>query len=139
MMGEASKDGIEWEDSQGMMNTNMMGNMMQWKMVDQETGAANDKLVYSANVGDKLKIRIINKQDSPHPMQHPIHFHGQRFLVLSDNGVATTNLIWKDTVLVPTGHTVDILLDVSNPGDWMFHCHIAEHLSNGMMGLLKVQ
>lgn len=96
-------------------------------------------LVYTAKTGDKLKFRIINKKDSPHPMQHPIHFHGQRFLVLSDNGVPTENFVWKDTVLVPAGHTVDILLDVSNPGDWMFHCHIAEHLGNGMMGLLRVQ
>lgn len=139
MMGAPPKDGIEWEDSQGMMNTNMMSNMMKWKMLDQETGAANDNLVYDAKVGDKLKIRIINKKDSAHPMQHPIHFHGQRFLVLSDNGVKNEDLVWKDTTLVPAGHTVDILLDVSNPGDWMFHCHIAEHLSNGMMGLLKVQ
>ncbi|NOS67433.1 MAG: multicopper oxidase family protein [Candidatus Peribacteraceae bacterium] len=137
MMGAPSKDGIEWEDNgiSGMQ----MGNMMQWKMIDQETGAANDKLVYTAKVGDKVKIRIINKQDSPHPMQHPIHFHGQRFLVLSDNGVQNTNFVWKDTTLVPAGHTVDILLDVSNPGDWMFHCHIAEHLGSGMMGLLRVQ
>lgn len=139
MMGEIPKDGIEWEDAMGMMNTNMMGNMMQWKMIDQETGAANKDLVYTAKVGDKLKIRIINKKDSAHPMQHPIHFHGQRFLVLSDNGVKNTDFVWKDTTLVPAGHTVDILLDITNPGDWMFHCHIAEHLSNGMMGLLKVQ
>lgn len=138
MMAGAPKDGIEWEDTLGMMNANMMGTMMQWKMLDRETGAANDKLFYNAKVGDKLKIRIINKKDAPHPMQHPIHFHGQRFLVLSDNGVASKNLVWKDTVLVPAGHIVDILLDVTNPGDWMFHCHIAEHLSNGMMGLLKV-
>ena len=139
MMADVPKDGIEWEDTAGMMNMNMMSTMMKWKMIDQETGAANDKLVYDAKVGDKLKIRIINKKDSAHPMQHPIHFHGQRFLVLSDNGVENKDLVWKDTVLVPTGHTVDILLDVSNPGDWMFHCHIAEHLSNGMMGLLKVE
>ena len=26
------------------------------------------------------------------------------------------NLVWKDTVLVRTGETVDIVLDVSNPG-----------------------
>jgi FtsP/CotA-like multicopper oxidase with cupredoxin domain len=122
-----------------MMNAQSMGGMMQWKMIDQATGAANKDLVYTAKVGDKLKIRIINKKDSPHPMQHPIHFHGQRFLVLSDNGVKNTDLVWKDTTLVPAGHTVDILLDVTNPGDWMFHCHIAEHLSNGMMGLLKVE
>jgi suppressor of ftsI len=139
MMADVPKDGIEWEDTAGMMNTNSMGTMMQWKMVDQATGAANKDLVYTAKVGDKLKIRIINKKDSAHPMQHPIHFHGQRFLVLSDNGVTNTDLVWKDTVLVPAGHTVDILLDVSNPGNWMFHCHIAEHLSNGMMGTLRVQ
>ena len=29
--------------------------------------------------------------------------------------------------------TVDILLDVSNPGLWMAHCHIAEHNQSGMM------
>ncbi len=138
MMGGIPADGIEWEDTMGMMNMNMMGNMMQWKMVDQETGATNDKIVYNAQVGDRLAIRIINKNDAAHPMQHPIHFHGQRFLVLSDNGVKNENFVWKDTVLVPAGHTVDILLDVSNPGDWMFHCHIAEHLGNGMMGLLRV-
>jgi FtsP/CotA-like multicopper oxidase with cupredoxin domain len=138
-MADVPKDGIEWEDTMGAMNTGMMGNMMTWKMIDEETGAANDKIVYSAKVGDKLKIRIINKKDSPHPMQHPIHFHGQRFLVLSDNGVENKNLVWKDTTLVPAGHTVDILIDINNPGDWMFHCHIAEHLSNGMMGLLKVR
>jgi suppressor of ftsI len=138
MMADASKDGIEWEDTMGMMNGNAMGNMIKWKMVDEATGAANKDLVYTAKVGDKLKIRIINKKDSPHPMQHPIHFHGQRFLVLSDNGVTNADLVWKDTVLVPAGHTVDILLDISNPGDWMFHCHIAEHLSNGMMGTFTV-
>jgi FtsP/CotA-like multicopper oxidase with cupredoxin domain len=139
MMADAPKDGIEWEDTAGMMNNNMMSSMMKWKMIDQATGAANKDLVYTAKVGDKVKIRIINKKDSAHPMQHPIHFHGQRFLVLSDNGVVSKDLVWKDTVLVPAGHTVDILLDASNPGDWMFHCHIAEHLSNGMMGLLKVE
>ncbi len=139
MMGEIPRDGIEWEDTMGMMNATAMGNMMQWKMIDQATGAANNDLIYTAKVGDKLKIRILNKKDSAHPMQHPIHFHGQRFLVLSDNGVKNTNLVWKDTTLVPAGHTVDILLDVSNPGDWMFHCHIAEHLGNGMMGVLKVE
>ena len=137
MMGGIPEDGIEWEDTTPM-NAMSVGSMMQWKMIDEVTGAANKDLVYTVRMGDKLKIRIINKKDSPHPMQHPIHFHGQRFLVLSDNGVTNTDLVWKDTVLVPAGHTVDILLDVSNPGDWMFHCHIAEHLSNGMMGVLNV-
>ena len=41
--------------------------------------------------------------------------------------------MWKDTVLVPAGQVVDLLLDVTNPGRWMAHCHIAEHHESGMM------
>ena len=72
-------------------------------------------------------------------MQHPIHIHGQRFLVLAVNGEPNTNLVWKDTVLVPAGVTVDLLLDLSNPGRWMLHCHIAEHLTAHMMSTFTVQ
>jgi FtsP/CotA-like multicopper oxidase with cupredoxin domain len=72
--------------------------------------------------------------DSDHPMHHPFHLHGAgRFLVLARDGAPEPNLVWKDTVLVRTGQTVDILFDVSNPGLWMAHCHIAEHMQSGMM------
>jgi suppressor of ftsI len=71
-------------------------------------------------------------------MQLPIHLHGQRMLVVARNGVRTKNLVWKDTVLIPVGSTVDVLIDASNPGDWMLHCHIAEHLGSGMMTVLHV-
>jgi FtsP/CotA-like multicopper oxidase with cupredoxin domain len=66
-------------------------------------------------------------------MQHPIHLHGQRFLVLETNGERNENLVWKDTALIQTGDTVDILVEMSNPGKWMIHCHIAEHLEADMM------
>lgn len=71
-------------------------------------------------------------------MQHPVHVHGQHFLILSRNGVRNENLAWKDTVLLRTGEVVDILLDVTNPGAWMVHCHIAEHLESGMMFTFQV-
>lgn len=41
-------------------------------------------------------------------------------------------------MLVRTGEVVDILLDVSNPGLWMAHCHIAEHAESGMMFSFQV-
>jgi Multicopper oxidase len=40
---------------------------------------------------------------------------------LARDGVAEPNLVWKDTVLVRTGPTVDVLFDVTNPGLWMAH------------------
>jgi hypothetical protein len=40
--------------------------------------------------------------------------------------------------VVRTGETVDILLDITNPGLWMAHCHIAEHHESGMMFSFRV-
>jgi hypothetical protein len=37
-----------------------------------------------------------------------------RVLILSRDGVVEPNLVWKDTVLIPTGQTVDILLEVTS-------------------------
>ena len=72
-------------------------------------------------------------------MHHPFHVHGAgRLLVLARDGEAEPNLVWKDTVLVRTGETVDVLLDVTNPGLWMAHCHIAEHHESGMMFSFEV-
>jgi FtsP/CotA-like multicopper oxidase with cupredoxin domain len=107
---------------------------MHWSFVDRETGAANHAIDWRFRVGDQVKLRLANEVDSDHPMHHPFHVHGAgRFVVLARGGVAEGNLVWKDTVLVLTGETVDILLDVTNPGVWMAHCHIAEHHESGMM------
>jgi FtsP/CotA-like multicopper oxidase with cupredoxin domain len=124
---------IEWEDTMALHNRMTTPENMIWKIVERETGAANHDINWVFKVGERVKIRIINEPHSDHPMQHPFHFHGERFLVLSQNGVLNDNLAWKDTVLVRAGETVDILLDCTNPGLWMAHCHIAEHVEGGMM------
>ena len=124
---------IEWEDDMGAMNAAATSAALRWVLRDQATGAENMAIHYRFERGKPVKIRLINPVTGMHPMQHPIHFHGQRFLVLAINGQPVENQVWKDTVLVPTGATVDIVLDPSNPGDWMAHCHIAEHLTAGMM------
>jgi FtsP/CotA-like multicopper oxidase with cupredoxin domain len=113
---------------------------MRWKLVDRESGAENGKIDWTFRVGDQVKLRLVNEMDSDHPMPHPFHVHGAgRFLILARDNVAEPNLVWKDTVLVRTGETVDILLDVTNPGRWMAHCHIAEHHESGMMFSFNVQ
>ncbi len=127
------EDGIEWEDTMEMHNRITTPHEMRWKLIDRETGDANHDIRWSFGIGDCVKVRIVNEPDSDHPMQHPIHFHGQRFLVLARDGVRNPNLAWKDTEFVVTGQTTDILVEMSNPGTWMVHCHIAEHLEGGMM------
>ncbi len=139
MMMSAPKEGIEWEDDMQMMNQMANANMVKWKIIDQDTSKENMDIDWSFKQGEPVKIRIFNDPTSMHPMQHPIHFHGQRFLVIARNGVTQTNLVWKDTTLVKSGETVDIILDPSNPGTWMAHCHISEHLEAGMMFSFEVQ
>ena len=130
--GEA--DGIEWEDDMVEVNRLTTPANMRWKLIDRETGAENAAIDWRFRVGDQVKIRLLNEMAGDHPMHHPFHVHGAgRFLVLSRDGVVEPNLVWKDTVLMRTGETVDILLDVTNPGLWMAHCHIAEHHESGMM------
>ena len=132
MMG-GSGDPIEWEDDMAAMNRASTTQTINWMIVDRDTQKTNMKIDWKFKVGDKVKIRIVNDGTSMHPMQHPLHLHGQQFLVLSRNGVPNDNLVWKDTVMVGAGEIVDILVDMSNPGEWMAHCHIAEHLEDGMM------
>jgi FtsP/CotA-like multicopper oxidase with cupredoxin domain len=72
-------------------------------------------------------------------MQHPMHLHGQQFVVLAVNGLPNYNRVWKDTTLVAPGQTVDILAKMTNPGVWMAHCHISEHLHAGMALTFRVE
>ena len=126
--------GIEWEDDMVEINRKTTPANTRWKLVEPGTGAENAQIDWTFRVGDQVKLRLVNEMDSDHPMPHPFHVHGAGcFLILARDEVVEPNLVWKDTVLVRTGETVDILLDVTNPGRWMAHCHIAEHHESGMM------
>ena len=133
---EGGHGAIEWEDEMLAANRRAFGGRdVRWIIRDAASGAENHDLSYTYEVGDIVKMRWFNDPDSPHPMQHPIHIHGQRFLITAIDGkrVPDEDLVWKDTFLMPIGATIDIVMEVTNPGAWMVHCHIAEHLETGMM------
>ncbi|MGH2754096.1 MAG: multicopper oxidase domain-containing protein [Actinomycetota bacterium] len=136
--GDAMADGVEWEDLMPEVNRGTTTANMRWKLIDRDTGKENGDIDWTFATGDMVKIRLVNEMDSDHPMHHPFHIHGERFLVLTRDGVVEPNLVWKDTVLVRTGQVVEILMDASNPGLWMAHCHIAEHSESGMMFSFRV-
>ena len=129
---------VERSDGMAEMNAASTTDNTHRKLIDKQTGKENMDIDWNFALGEVVKIRLFNDPDSHHPMQHPIHFHGQRFLVLEKNGQKNNNLVRKDTVLIPRGEYVDILLDNTNPGSRMMHCHIAEHLTNGMMWMFTV-
>jgi suppressor of ftsI len=130
---------VEWAGTMPDMDWLVSGNQVEWILREPETGAENMDIDWRFEVGDQLRLRLVNDRDALHPMQHPIHIHGQRFLVLAVNGTPNPHPTWKDTVLVPVGAVVDVLVEMSNPGAWMIHCHIAEHLETGMMAVFRVE
>ncbi len=130
---------VEFTDVMSHMNWLSTSNEVRWILRDLDTEAENMDIDWRFEVGDVVKIRLRNDPEAFHPMNHPVHLHGQRFLVLSRDGVPNENLVWKDTALLPVGATVDLLLEVTNPGRWMLHCHIAEHLEAGMMMAFAVE
>ena len=130
---------VEWSGTMPMMNWASTGDEVRWILRDPQTGRENMDIDWRFALGEVVKIRLTNDRDAFHAMQHPVHIHGQRFLILEQDGVPNDNLVWKDTMLLPTGSTADILLELSNPGRWMVHCHIAEHLESGMKFVFEVE
>ncbi len=74
-------------------------------------------------------------------MAHPFHIHGVQFQVLSrSTGTVPSNEQgWKDTVLVSPSEHVRLIMRLTQPGDFPYHCHILEHEDRGMMGLFEVK
>jgi bilirubin oxidase len=75
---------------------------------------------------------------------HPFHIHDVEFKILTINGVAPTvqQAGWKDVVLVERNKTVRFIAKFSDYADathpFMYHCHIALHEDEGMMGQFVV-
>lgn len=129
---------VEWAGTMPMMNWVTTGRSVRWSLVDPATGKRDGAIDWRFALGETIRLRLVNDREAFHAMHHPIHIHGQRFLVAAVNGVPVENLAWKDTVVVPAGGSVDLLLELSNPGDWMVHCHVAEHLESGMKTVFTV-
>lgn len=129
---------MEWNDTMPEMNWLASGKQVRWILREPSSGMENMDIRWRHRVGDIVKLRVFNDPRTIHPMNHPVHVHGQRYLVLSRDGIPNDNLVWKDTAIVPVGSTVDMLIEMTNPGTWMLHCHIAEHLHAGMMMAFEV-
>lgn len=71
------------------------------------------------------------------PYHHPVHMHGHTFLVYERDGVAVEPY-FTDTILLQKYEKAKVAFVADNPGDWMFHCHIIEHMKTGFMGYFRV-
>ncbi len=106
----------------------------------------NGKIMDMARIDEVVRLgdieiwEVSNRGGQP----HPFHIHLVQFQILDRNGQPPTGaeLGWKDTVLVPPGDLVRIIMPFERYTDpripYMYHCHIMEHEDNGMMGQFLV-
>lgn len=76
--------------------------------------------------GERILVRMINAGQ----LHHPMHLHGHQFNVvqLDSNPLASPMVV--NTQDIAPGQTVDVEIDGSNPGTWVFHCHVIHHVTN---------
>jgi FtsP/CotA-like multicopper oxidase with cupredoxin domain len=85
-----------------------------------------------ARVGTFQHWRIVNATRELHPM----HIHQVHFLAYAENDRPIADPMWLDTVNVPYGGSVDLIMDFTDPvirGMSVFHCHLLNHEDKGMM------
>ncbi len=83
-------------------------------------------------IGSYQHWRVVNRTAE----LHPFHIHQVHFLAYAQNGAPLPDPAWLDTVNVPYGGTVDVILDFTDPiirGMSVFHCHLLNHEDKGMM------
>ena len=111
----------------------------------------NHKLFHLSTIDYKVPLNNteIWQITSSSVFTHPFHIHDVEFNILSVNGVAPTaeQAGWKDVVVIPgkSGSTNAVVKFIAKFEDYadslhpfMFHCHIALHEDEGMMGQFVV-
>jgi len=97
----------------------------------------DDPLV-RVRVGGLQHWRIVNSTREI----HPFHIHQIHFLAYAENSKPSTSPEWLDTVNVPYGGSVDLIMDFTDPlirGVSLFHCHLLTHEDKGMMAKIQFE
>ncbi len=82
--------------------------------------------------GERVRVTFVNET----MMAHPMHLHGMFFEL--ENGSGARRPL-KDTVIVPPGQSVSVVLTAKEVGAWPLHCHLLYHMVSGMMTRFVVE
>jgi FtsP/CotA-like multicopper oxidase with cupredoxin domain len=100
--------------------------------INDEKFAPDAAPMVRAKVGSYQHWKIVNATKELHPM----HIHQVHFLAYAENDRPIADPLWLDTVNVPYGGSVDVIMDFTDPvirGMSVFHCHLLNHEDKGMM------
>ncbi|HEX2369547.1 MAG TPA: multicopper oxidase domain-containing protein [Acidimicrobiia bacterium] len=89
---------------------------------------------YVIEDGDWVVVHYYNEGLQSHPM-HPHQFP---MLVFARDGIPLDHPYFADTLSVAPGERFSVLMHMDDPGTWVFHCHILNHVERdtGMFGMV---
>lgn len=119
----------QWLDLRSLFKQGKM-----WAINGIVGGAHTSVPLFQLSLGRTYMFHMVNQSVWP----HPIHLHGHHFQILRRNGEEVESRPWRDTVLLWDNNSADVAFVADNPGDWMFHCHIPEHMAAGMTCVIRV-
>jgi FtsP/CotA-like multicopper oxidase with cupredoxin domain len=83
--------------------------------------------------GDVLRVRMYGAGDEVHEMH--LHGHDQLFAFKDGYPLPPSSTYYVDTVPVGPGERYDTIVEMNNPGRFIFHDHVDRHLNmGGMLG-----
>ena len=103
-----------------------------WLTMNGKAGPAISPLL--VKLGERVRIRFVNLGMDHHPM----HLHGNTFVVTGTEGGRVPETQWYpgNTVLVGVAQARNVEFDATRAGDWMLHCHLPHHMMNQMVSMV---
>ena len=103
-----------------------------WLTMNGKAGPAISPLL--VKLGERVRIRFVNLGMDHHPM----HLHGNTFVVTGTEGGRIPETQWHpgNTVLVGVAQSRNVEFDATRAGDWMLHCHLPHHMMNQMVSMV---
>ncbi len=79
--------------------------------------------------GQTIRLRFIDISGTEF---HTMHLHGHRMRIIARDGNPVLTPDVENTVMIGPGQTIDTLVKAdANPGTWLLHCHVLDHMMNG--------
>jgi len=121
----------EWQILPNNTVPNTMAMEFNWLTFNGKAGPATTPMLVKQ--GERVRLRLVNLGMD----HHPIHLHGNQFVVTGTEGGRVAEAQWypQNTILVGSGQARNIEFDAKHIGDWMMHCHMPHHMMNQMVSM----
>ncbi len=104
-----------------------------WALAGVSSTGHDGPPMFTVKRGTTVMLNFANRTAFAHAM----HVHGHHFRQFDASGEGFKPY-WLDTVIVDVERAERIAFVADNPGKWMMHCHMIEHMAAGMAAWFQV-